>query len=104
MHDEARKVAERTGQNSLIETTEAVSTSVASHVGTLVYKKFDPWSGAVYHMLGSPQYLYSAIFGMGRMPGWVMHVMEQRERDTLLRPRGRYVGEKDRKFLHIDRR
>lgn len=34
----------------------------------------------------------SAIFALGRVAGWVAHMLEQRERPVLLRPRARYVG------------
>lgn len=34
----------------------------------------------------------SAIFAVGRVAGWVAHMLEQRERPVLLRPRARYVG------------
>ena len=104
LREDARNLADRTGHNSLIGIIEAVSIAVESRVGTGVFENIDLWSGAIYHMLGIPQDLYSAIFAMGRMPGWIMHVMEQRERNVLLRPRLRYVGEKDRKFLQIGRR
>ncbi len=104
LRDEARLLADRTGHTDLTETIDAVSTAVSSRVGNKVSENIDLWSGAIYHMLGIPRDIYSAIFAMGRMPGWIMHVMEQRQRNILLRPRLRYVGEKHRKFLNIGRR
>ncbi|HEX4462616.1 MAG TPA: citrate/2-methylcitrate synthase, partial [Polyangia bacterium] len=34
----------------------------------------------------------AALFALGRMAGWVAHVLEQRAEPSLLRPRARYVG------------
>jgi citrate synthase len=42
--------------------------------------------------LGLPLGAASAIFALGRVAGWVAHMLEQRERPVLLRPRARYVG------------
>lgn len=33
-----------------------------------------------------------ALFGLGRMAGWVAHILEQRQQDSMLRPRARYTG------------
>jgi citrate synthase len=42
--------------------------------------------------LGLPRRAPAALFAMGRMAGWVAHVLEQRKDGHLLRPRARYVG------------
>ncbi len=99
LRDDALTLAERTGHNSLTETIEAVAAVVSSRVGNTVSENVDLWSGAIYHMLDIPHDVYSAMFSMGRMPGWFMHVMEQHERNVLLRPRLGYVGETDRKLF-----
>ncbi len=47
---------------------------------------------AVSAALGLPLGAAGGIFALGRVAGWVAHVLEQRERPMLLRPRARYVG------------
>jgi citrate synthase len=47
---------------------------------------------AVAHALGLPSGAPAALFAVGRMAGWVAHVIEQRRAGYLLRPRARYVG------------
>jgi citrate synthase len=47
---------------------------------------------AVGLALGLPRRAPAALFAMGRMAGWVAHVLEQRKDGHLLRPRARYVG------------
>ncbi len=43
--------------------------------------------------LGLPRGAASAIFAVGRLAGWVAHILEQRAQGYLLRPRAHYVGE-----------
>ena len=52
----------------------------------------DLWSGAIYCLLGIPGEMFSAMFAVGRIPGWVVHAMEQEASAVLLRPRLRYDG------------
>ncbi|MFK7988441.1 MAG: citrate/2-methylcitrate synthase [Sandaracinaceae bacterium] len=47
---------------------------------------------AVALAMRGPAGLGSALFGLGRVAGWVAHTLEQRARPELLRPRARYVG------------
>lgn len=46
--------------------------------------------------LGLPSGSASAIFAIGRLSGWVAHILEQRRQGFLLRPRARYVGAPNR--------
>jgi citrate synthase len=41
---------------------------------------------------------------MSRTGGWIGHVLEYQEDNRLIRPRARYVGEKDREFVPVDER
>jgi len=59
----------------------------------------DFYSGSVYYQLGIPIDLYTAIFAISRVGGWVGHVLEYQEDNRLIRPRGRYVGPADQAFV-----
>ena len=102
--DGARALAERRGETKLVETLGAIVTFMSPRASEGIAVNMDFWSAAVYHLMGIPPGLYSSIFAIGRIPGWTMHVMEQHERNVLLRPRLRYVGERDRVFVPIDER
>ncbi len=61
-------------------------------------------AGRLYHYLGLPVELYTPIFVISRVSGWSAHVIEQLGDNRLIRPRGRYIGPKKRKWLPIAER
>ena len=64
----------------------------------------DFYSAPLYNRLSIPVDLYTPIFALSRMGGWVGHVLEQREDNRLIRPRATYVGEPRRDFVPINER
>jgi citrate synthase len=64
----------------------------------------DFYSASTYYQMGIPVDIYTPIFAMSRAGGWLAHVLEQYEDNRLIRPRARYVGEKDLEFTHVDER
>jgi citrate synthase len=64
----------------------------------------DFYSASTYYQMGIPVDIYTPIFAMSRVGGWVAHVLEQYDDNRLIRPRGRYVGAEDREFPSIDER
>ncbi|HMX45567.1 MAG TPA: citrate/2-methylcitrate synthase, partial [Candidatus Obscuribacter sp.] len=64
----------------------------------------DFYSASVYYMLGIPTDLYTPIFAISRMSGWAAHVLEQYANNRLIRPRAEYTGERNLKYVAIDKR
>jgi citrate synthase len=64
----------------------------------------DFYSASVYYMLGIPIDLFTPIFAMSRMSGWAAHILEQYSNNRLIRPRAEYTGQKDLKYVAIDKR
>jgi citrate synthase len=64
----------------------------------------DFYSGTVYYQLGIDLDMYTPIFAMSRVGGWVGHVLEYQSDNRLIRPRARYVGPEDEQFAPIDER
>ncbi|KAA9399578.1 citrate synthase [Haloarcula sp. CBA1130] len=52
----------------------------------------DFYSASTYYQMGIPIDIYTPIFAMSRVGGWVAHVFEYIEDNRLIRPRARYVG------------
>jgi len=64
----------------------------------------DFYSASMYYVMGIPIDLYTPIFAVSRVGGWIAHILEQWEDNRLIRPRARYVGEMGAAFVPIDER
>ena len=75
-------------------------------VSKKLYPNVDFYSGIIYRALGIPTNMFTVMFALGRLPGWIAHWKEMVEdKDTKIgRPRQIYTGEKLRKYVAIDQR
>jgi citrate synthase len=64
----------------------------------------DFYSASTYYQMGIPIDLYTPIFVMSRVGGWIAHMLEQYDDNRLIRPRARYVGAEDQAFVPVDER
>jgi citrate synthase len=66
-----------------------------------LYPNVDFYSGILYLMLGIPVNLFTAMFALGRMPGWIAHWLEMKQDSStrIGRPRQIYVGPTKRPFV-----
>ncbi|HET6616435.1 MAG TPA: citrate synthase [Gemmatimonadota bacterium] len=64
----------------------------------------DFFSASTYHALGIPADLFTPIFAIARVSGWVTHVEAQYARNRLIRPRAQYVGKRDLRYAPIEQR
>lgn len=64
----------------------------------------DFYSASVYHSLGIDHDLFTPIFAVSRVSGWLAHILEQYENNRLIRPRAEYVGPKNQTYVPIDER
>jgi citrate synthase len=71
-----------------------------------LYPNVDFYSGIIYRALGIPTNMFTVMFALGRLPGWIAHWKEMVEdKDTKIgRPRQIYTGEKVRKYVPIAQR
>jgi citrate synthase len=65
-----------------------------------LYPNVDFYSGLIYRAMGIPTEMFTVMFALGRLPGWIAHFMEQRQdpEDRIHRPRQIYTGETERVF------
>ncbi|HEY1553635.1 MAG TPA: citrate synthase [Kofleriaceae bacterium] len=75
-------------------------------VSKKLYPNVDFYSGIIYRALGIPTNMFTVMFALGRLPGWIAHWKEMVEdKDTKIgRPRQIYTGEKLRNYVPIDQR
>ncbi|NGP45025.1 citrate synthase [Bacillaceae bacterium SIJ1] len=59
----------------------------------------DFYSASVYHSLGIDHDLFTPIFAVSRVSGWIAHILEQYENNRLIRPRAEYVGKVKETFV-----
>jgi citrate synthase len=65
-----------------------------------LYPNVDFYSGIIYRTMGIPTDMFTVMFTLGRIPGWIAHWKEQRaEGGRIHRPRQVYTGETERPFL-----
>ena len=64
----------------------------------------DFYSASAYYQMGIPIDLYTPIFAISRIGGWVGHVIEQYSENRLIRPRANYTGPLDSKYVPIEKR
>ena len=72
--------------------------------GKPIYPNVDFFSGAVYDLLGIPKILFTPIFAMSRVAGWLAHILEQRRDNRLYRPKSLYVGSEARQWVPLEKR
>src|SRR5215471_19263276 len=65
-----------------------------------LYPNVDFYSGIIYRAMGIPTEMFTVMFTLGRLPGWIAHWMEQRKDpdDRIHRPRQIYTGATLREF------
>ncbi|MCA9103904.1 MAG: citrate synthase [Pirellulaceae bacterium] len=71
-----------------------------------LYPNVDFYSGVIYRALGIPVQMFTVLFAMGRLPGWIAHWAEMHQSPTkkIGRPRQIYTGETKRDFVPLKSR
>ena len=71
-----------------------------------LYPNVDFYSGIIYRAMGIPTNMFTVMFALGRLPGWIAHWKEMVEdpNTKIGRPRQIYTGEKLRKYVPIAER
>ena len=70
-----------------------------------LYPNVDFYSGIIYRALGIPVDMFTVMFAMGRLPGWIAQWKEMREnKEPIGRPRQLYVGTPQRSFVEMNNR
>jgi citrate synthase len=75
-------------------------------VSRKLYPNVDFYSGIIYKALGIPENMFTVLFAMGRLPGWIAQWLEMR-RDPdfrIGRPRQVYIGATKRSYVPMERR
>jgi citrate synthase len=71
-----------------------------------LYPNVDFYSGVIYRAIGIPVQMFTVLFAIGRLPGWIAHWREMHTSPTkkICRPRQIYTGPAERDFVPMDKR
>ena len=71
-----------------------------------LYPNVDFYSGIIYRALGFPTSMFTVLFAIGRLPGWIAHWKEMMEDTTtkIGRPRQIYTGPTERAYVPVEQR
>jgi citrate synthase len=85
---------------------EQVALSDEYFISRKLYPNVDFYSGILYRAMGIPTNMFTVMFAIGRLPGWLSHWREQRDEDTsrIYRPRQIYTGATERDYVALDQR
>ncbi len=103
----SRKLAQESGDSKWFDMSlemERVMDREMAKKGKQVKPNVDFFSASVYRMLGFPSDMYTPIFAVARISGWMAHLFEQYADNRLMRPRLAYSGEMGLEFVPLDRR
>ena len=85
---------------------EEVALNDSYFIEKKLYPNVDFYSGVIYRALGIPEQMFTVLFSIGRLPGWISHWREMHASPTkrICRPRQIYTGPHERPFVPMNRR
>ncbi len=91
---------------SIAQKLEQVALNDEYFVKRKLYPNVDFYSGVIYRAIGIPEQMFTVLFAMGRLPGWIAHWNEMHASDNkrICRPRQIYNGPNVRDFVEIKKR
>ena len=93
IHDEALELAKK---------LEEVALNDDYFISKKLYPNVDFYSGLIYRALGIPTEMFTVMFALGRLPGWISQWIEMRlNNEPINRPRQVYVGAPRRDYVPI---
>jgi citrate synthase len=100
--EQSSSLASVTGDDRWYQMSRAIEKYMADEKD--IAPNVDFYSASTYYQLGIPVDIYTPIFAMSRVGGWISHLIEQYEDNRLIRPRARYVGPENRELVPIEER
>ncbi len=101
----AEHVFSETSRPKKYETALELEKYCAGIYGTKgVWPNVDFFSGVIYQALGIPTDLFTPLFAVARVAGWLAHWMEQMENNRIFRPEQVYTGKNDAPYVPLEKR
>lgn len=101
----AGQMIAKRGGDPLLAVAQEVEKVVAEHLGAKrIYPNVDFYSGVVYTAMGLPAALFTPIFAVARVTGWLAHWLEQIQDNRIYRPDQIYTGSHGEPYIPIEER
>jgi citrate synthase len=90
----------------IAKSLEEAALSDEYFVSRKLYPNVDFYSGIIYRAIGIPTNMFTVMFAIGRLPGWIAHWKEMNDNSAtkIGRPRQVYTGERERPFVPLNKR
>ena len=107
LHEHATKILQNMGRNDplldIAQRLEEVALNDDYFVSRNLYPNVDFYSGILLRVIGIPTNMYTVMFAIGRLPGWIAHWREMREEGSrIYRPRQVYIGPQQRDYVQME--
>ena len=101
----AEELFDRFGKDEMYEIAKKLEEEAIPSLGQRgIYPNVDYYSGLVYRKLGIPRDLFTPIFAISRVAGWLAHWREQLGANRIFRPSQIYTGSKPRTWMPLEKR
>lgn len=98
-------VAHKDIDSGVFELSKEIEKVVAERLaGKNLHPNVDFYSGIVFNGMGIPTDLFTPIFAMGRVAGWLAHWMEQLKTNRIYRPTQKYTGKRKEPYIPMEER
>jgi citrate synthase len=104
--DVLQKLGVRTKLLEIAVELEEIALKDDYFVERKLYPNVDFYSGVIYSAIGTPPNMFTALFALGRLPGWIAHWMEMHQDPDFKigRPRQVYTGPQLQHYVPLDKR
>jgi citrate synthase len=93
------------GHDDLYDVARAIEHEAMARLGPKgIYPNVDFYSGLVYRKLGIPRDLFTPVFAIARVAGWLAHWREQLGANRIFRPSQIYSGAQPRRWTPMEKR
>ena len=92
--------------STLFATAQALEHEVIEELGDTknIFPNVDFYSGMIYKALGVEPAMFTPVFAVSRVAGWVARCLEYVKDNRIFRPRAIYTGETSRQYVPLERR
>ncbi|SET44610.1 citrate synthase [Oceanobacillus limi] len=98
----SKELTKLTGQEKWYNMSVKIESYIKENKG--LPANVDFYSASVYHSLGIDHDLFTPIFAMSRVSGWLAHILEQYSNNRLIRPRAEWIGPNTQEYVAINNR